>query len=86
MYPKCVHTQNFALLKSIVNILCYQTLPNTKKRRNRNFYIFLLIVSKVIRTFVTEPLLSEVAHCTSSRVSKFVICTQSPRSDWAQLM
>ena len=60
MCPKCVHTQNFALLKSIINILWYQTLQNTNKRRNRMFDIFLLIVSEVIRTFVTVRQLSVV--------------------------
>ena len=61
MYPKCVHTQNFALLKSIINILLYQTLQNTNKRRNRKFDIFLYIASQVIRNFVAVRQISVVA-------------------------
>ena len=61
MFPKCVHTNNFALLKSIINILWYQTLQNTNKRSNRSFYKFLLILSEVIRTFVTIYQFSVVA-------------------------
>ena len=61
MRPKCVHTQNFALLKSIINILLSQTLQNTNKRRNRKFYIFLFIASQVIRNFVAVRQISVVA-------------------------
>ena len=61
MCPKCVHTQNVALLKSIINIVWYQTLQNANKRRNRTFDVFLLIVREVIRTFVTVCQLSGVA-------------------------
>ena len=61
MCPKCVHTQNVALLKSIININWYQTLQNANKRRNRTFDIFLLIVSEVICTFVTVRQFSGVA-------------------------
>ena len=61
MCPKCVHTQNVALLKSIINTVWYQTLQNANKRRNRTFDIFLLIASEVIYTFVTVCQLSVVA-------------------------
>ena len=60
MCPKCVHTQNFALLKSIINILLYQTLQNMNKKRNRRFHIFLYIGSQVIRNFVAVRQISEV--------------------------
>ena len=58
--PKCIHTQNVALLKSLVNILLYQTLQNTNKRRNRKFDIFLFIASQVIRNFVAVRKISVV--------------------------
>ena len=61
MCPKCVNTQNFALLKSIINILWSQTLQNTNKRRNRKFYTFLFIASQVIRNFVAVRQISVVA-------------------------
>ena len=61
MCPKCVHTQSFVLLKSIINSVWYQTFQKTYKRRNRTFDIFLLIVSEVIRTFDTARQLSVVA-------------------------
>ena len=61
MCPKCVHTQNVALLKSIINTVWYQTLQNASKRRNRRFDIFLLFVSEVICTFVIVRQLSVVA-------------------------
>ena len=61
MCPKCVHIQNFALLKSIINILLYQTLQNVKKRRNRKFDIFLFNASQVIRNFVAVRQISVVA-------------------------
>ena len=35
MCLKCIRTQNVALLKSIINIVWYQTLHNMNKRRNR---------------------------------------------------
>ena len=60
MYPKCAHTQNVALLKSVINILLYQTLQNTNKRRNRKFDIFLHIASQVIRNFVAVGQISVV--------------------------
>ena len=87
MSEMCSYTK-FALLKSIINIVWYQTLQNANKRRNRTFDIFLLIVSKVICTFVTvrPPTFSSHRHCTSSRVSKYVFCTQLSRSNWVQLM
>ena len=72
MYPKCVHTQNVALLKSINNIVWYQTLQNANKRRNRTFDVFLLIVSDTHFCHCT-PTFSSRGHCTSSRVSKYVI-------------
>ena len=52
MCPKCVHTQNYVLLKSIINILLYQTLQNTNKRRSRKFDMILFIASQVIRNVV----------------------------------
>ena len=61
MCPKSVHMQNCALLKSINNILLYQTLQNINKRRNRKFDIFLFIASQVIRNFVAVRKISEVA-------------------------
>ena len=61
MCPKCVHTQTFALLKSIINILLYQTLQTMNKRRNRKFDIFLFIASQVIRNFVAVRKISVVA-------------------------
>ena len=61
MCPKCVPTQNFALLKSIINTLLYQTLQNMNKRRNRKFEIFMFIVSQVICNFVAVRKISVVA-------------------------
>ena len=61
MCLKCVHTQNFALSKSIINILLYQTLQNTNKRRNRKFDKSLFIASQVIRNFVAVRQISVVA-------------------------
>ena len=61
MRSKCVHTQNFVLLKSIINILLYQTLQNMNKRRNRKFDIFLFIASQIIRNFVAVRKMSVVA-------------------------
>ena len=61
MCPKCVHTQKFALFRSIINILSYQTLQNTNKRRNRKFDVFLFIASQVIRNFVAVRQISVVA-------------------------
>ena len=60
MCPKCVHTQNYALLKSIIKILLYQTLQNTNKRRNRKFDIILFIASQVIGNFVALRQISVV--------------------------
>ena len=57
----CVHIQNFALLKSIINILLYQTLQSTNKRRNRKFDIFLFIASQVISNFVAVRQIAVVA-------------------------
>ena len=61
MCVKCVHRQNVALLKSIINNLLYQTLQNMNKRRNRKFDIFLFIASQVIRNFVAVRKISVVA-------------------------
>ena len=61
MCPKCVHTQMFALLKSIINILLYQTLQNTNRRRNRKSDIFPFFASQVIRNFVSVRQISVVA-------------------------
>ena len=61
MCPKYVHTQSFALLKSVINILLYQTLQNMNKRRNRKFDIYLFIASQVIRNFVAVRKISVVA-------------------------
>ena len=61
MCPKCVHIQNFALLKSIINILLYQTLQNMNERGNRKFDVFLFIASQVIRNFVAVRKISVVA-------------------------
>ena len=60
MCPKCVHTQNCALLKSIINILFYQTLQNTNKSRNRKFDIILFIASQVKCNFVAVRQISVV--------------------------
>ena len=61
MYPKCVQTQQFALLKSIINSKLYHTLQYTSKRRNRKFSIFLFIVSEVLRNLIAVSELSVVA-------------------------
>ena len=61
MCPKCLHTQNFALLKSVINILLHQTLQNMNNRRNRKFDIFLFIAGQVIRNFVAVRKISVVA-------------------------
>ena len=42
MCPKCDHTKNIALLKSIINTVWYQALQNTNKRRNRTFDMLML--------------------------------------------
>ena len=60
MCPKCVYTQNFVLMTSIITILLYQTLQNTNKRKNRKFDIFLFIASQVIGNFVAVHQISVV--------------------------
>ena len=52
MCPKCVHTQNCALLRSIIKMSLYKKLQTMNKRRNRKFDIFLFIASQVTRNFV----------------------------------
>ena len=51
----------FALLKSIINILLYQTLQNTNQNRTRMFDIFLFIAIQVLRNFVAVRQFSVVA-------------------------